>query len=99
MRLHGNAALSLKKRLVLCRRVVEHGWTLTQAAAAAEVSVRTARKWVRRYRADGEAGLADRSSAPHRQPTRTEEGRVQAIAALRRLRMISPSRSMAARRR
>jgi transposase InsO family protein len=87
MQLHGNAALSVRKRLVLCRRVVEQGWTLTKAAAAAEVSVRTARKWVRRYQSEGEAGLLDRSSVPHRQPTRTEEGRVQAIAALRRLRM------------
>ena len=56
MLLHGNAALSVKKRLLLCRRVVEQEWTLTRAAEAAEVSVRTARKWVRRYRADGEAG-------------------------------------------
>jgi hypothetical protein len=45
------------------------------------------RKWVRRYRAEGEAGLADRSSVPSRQPTRTSEPRVQAIAALRRVRM------------
>jgi transposase InsO family protein len=87
MQLHGNAALSVKKRLVLCRRVVEQEWTLTSAAAAAEVSARTARKWVRRYLADGETGLLDRSSTPHHQPTRTSEGRVQAIAALRRLRM------------
>src|SRR5688500_18602107 len=87
MQLHGNAALSVKKRLVLCRRVIEQEWTLTSAAAAAEVSVRTARKWVRRYLADGEAGVLDRSSTPRHQPARTEEGRVQAIAALRRLRM------------
>jgi transposase len=64
MLLHGNAALSVKKRLVLCRRVVEQNWTLTRAAEAAEVSVRTARKWVRRYRVDGEAGLLDRPSTP-----------------------------------
>ena len=87
MVLHANAALSLKKRLLLCERVVAQEWTLTKAAEAAEVSVRTARKWVRRYRAEGEAGLADRPSTPTRQPTRTSEDRVQAIAALRRLRM------------
>src|SRR5829696_2101572 len=87
MVLHANAALSLKKRLLLCQRVVEQEWTLTKAAAAAEVSVRTARKWVRRYRAEGEAGLVDRPCTPTRQPTRTSEERVQAIAALRRLRM------------
>src|SRR5215216_4979741 len=87
MVLHANAALSLKKRLLLCERVVEQEWTLTKAAEAAEVSVRTARKWVRRYRAEGEAGLVDRPSTPVRQPTRTSEDRVEAIAALRRLRM------------
>jgi transposase InsO family protein len=87
MRLHGNAALTLKKRLLLCRRVVEQEWTLTKAAEAAEVSARTARKWVRRYRAEGESGLLDRPCTPARQPTRTSEDRVQAIAALRRLRM------------
>jgi transposase InsO family protein len=90
MDLHANAALSLNKRRLLCRRVVEQRWTLTEAAAAAEVSVRCARKWVRRYRADGELGLLDRSSAPARVANRTAEDRVQAIAALRRLRFTGP---------
>jgi transposase InsO family protein len=86
MMLHGNAALSLNKRRLLCRRVVESGWALGEAAAAAEVSARTASKWVARYRSEGEAGLLDRSSAPRRVANRTAEERVQAIAALRRLR-------------
>jgi transposase InsO family protein len=51
------------------------------------VSERTCWKWVVRYRAEGEAGLHDRSSAPHSVPHRTAEDRVAAIAALRRLRM------------
>jgi len=58
MDLHANAALSLNKRRLLARRVVEERWTLTKAAAAAEVSVRCARKWVRRYRSEGEFGPA-----------------------------------------
>jgi transposase InsO family protein len=86
MKLHANAALSLNKRRQLAKRVVERRWTLTEAAAAAEVSVRCARKWVGRYRAEGEAGLFDRSSAPRRVANRTGEERVEAIAALRRLR-------------
>ena len=90
MNLHANAALSLNGRRVLVRRVVLERWTLTQAAAAAEVSVRCARKWVGRYLAEGELGLLDRSSAPHHQPLRTDERRVQAIAALRRLRFTGP---------
>src|SRR5690349_8360726 len=90
MRLHANAALSLSKRRLLCRRVLELQWTLTQAAEAAEVSVRCARKWVGRYRVEGELGLHDRPSAPRRIANRTDERRVQAIAALRRLRFTGP---------
>ena len=90
MNLHANAALSLKKRRELCERVVEQGWKVSSAAAAAEVSERCARKWVGRYRSDGELGLLDRSSAPLSIPHRTSEERVQAIAALRRLRFTGP---------
>jgi transposase len=90
MKLHANAALSLNKRRVLCRRVVDERWTVTKAAEAAEVSVRCARKWVGRYRADGELGLLDRSSAPATVANRTCERRVEAIAALRRLRLTGP---------
>ncbi len=84
MRLHGNAELSLNKRRRLAIRVEEGGWTLRRAAEAAEVSVRTARKWVRRYRTEGELGLLDRSSRPKRSPNATPEQRVALIALLRR---------------
>ena len=87
MRLHRNAALSWIGRRLLAERVVVQGWTLKAAAEAAGVSVRCARKWVSRYRADGEDGLADRSSAPIRVANRTSPERVSAILALRRLRM------------
>jgi hypothetical protein len=90
MDLHANAALSLNRRRRLARRVVDERWTLTEAAVAAEVSVRCARKWVRRYRVEGELGLLDRSSAPLRVANRTPEDRVQAIACLRRLRFTGP---------
>jgi transposase InsO family protein len=90
MNLHANAALSLNRRRQLCRRVIDEQWTVTKAAEAAEVSVRCARKWVGRYRAEGEPGLLDRSSAPNVISHRTSEQRVQAIAALRRLRFTGP---------
>ena len=90
MKLHANAALSLNRRRLLCRRVLEEDWTLTKAALVAEVSVRCARTWVGRYRAEGELGLLDRSSAPLSIPHRTSEQRVEAIAALRRLRFTGP---------
>jgi transposase InsO family protein len=90
MKLHANAALSLNRRRQLCRRVLEERWAVTEAAVAAEVSVRCARKWVGRYRTEGELGLLDRSSAPKSMPHRTEEARIEAIAALRRLRFTGP---------
>ncbi len=90
MELHANAALSLNKRRLLAKRVVEERWMVTEAAAAAEVSVRCARKWIGRYRLEGELGLRDRSSAPALVANRTSDDRVQAIAALRRLRFTGP---------
>jgi transposase InsO family protein len=86
MKLHGNAALSWSGRRRLAERVVVDGWTLRAAAEAAGVSVRCARKWVDRYRAEGEQGLLDRSSAPRRVWNRTASERVDVILALRRLR-------------
>src|SRR2546423_5302357 len=90
MKLHANAALGLNQRRRMVGRVVEEGWSLTQAAEAAEVSDRTAAKWVARYRAEGEAGLLDRSSAPAVIANRTDERRIEVIAALRRLRFTGP---------
>lgn len=90
MKLHANAALGPKGRLVMARRVVEEEWSLAEAAEAAGVSERTARKWVGRYREQGEVGLVDRSSAPKSVPSRTPEQRRQVIAALRRLRFTGP---------
>jgi transposase len=90
MKLHANAALSLNQRRRLARRIVEGGWSLAEAAKAAEVSERTARKWAERYRAEGEAGLLDRPSTPRHVHNRTPEARAQVIAWLRRLRMTGP---------
>jgi transposase InsO family protein len=90
MRLHANAALSLRQRERMVLRVLEQGWPITRAAEAAEVSGRTCSKWVARYRAEGAAGLADRSSAPKRVANRTDEQTIEVIAALRRLRFSGP---------
>src|SRR3954467_10941446 len=87
MRLHGNAALSWSGRRLLAERVLVDGWTLTAAAEAAGVSVRCARKWVGRFRAGGERGLIDRSSAPRCVANRTPADRVAVIVLLRQLRM------------
>jgi transposase len=90
MDLHANAALSLKGRRLLAVSVVSGERTLTEAAEAAGVSVRCARKWTQRFRADGEAGLRDHSSAPHQIPHRTSAERVDVITALRRVRFTGP---------
>jgi transposase InsO family protein len=86
MKLHGNARLSVKGRELLVDRVLVAGWSLIAAAEAAGISERTAAKWLARYRAEGQEGLLDRSSAPRVVANRTDERRVEAIAALRRVR-------------
>ena len=86
MKLHANAALSWTGRRRLCLLVVEEGWTVAAAAAMMGISVPCARKWVRRYRQDGVAGLCDRSSAPRHVANRTSPDRVEAVVKLRRLR-------------
>lgn len=90
MKLHANAALSFRQRERMVRRVVDEGWSVKAAACAAEVSDRTAGKWVARYRAEGIGGLLDRSSAPSVVANRSDEQTVSAIAALRRLRFTGP---------
>ena len=87
MKMHANARLSLEGRELLVDRVEEAGWSLMSAAEAAGISDRTARKWLARHRAEGREGLLDRSSAPAVVANRTDERRVEVIAALRRLRM------------
>jgi transposase InsO family protein len=87
MKLHANAALSLRQRHRMVSRVVDDGWTISATAAAFQTSPRTCGKWVSRFRASSECGLLDRSSAPHRVANRTDERTVEVIAALRRLRM------------
>src|SRR6478735_6140801 len=87
MKIHANARTCPKSRKLLVKRIEEEGWSLMPAAEAAGISERSARKWVARWRAEGEDGLADRSSAPRRVPSRLPADRLEAIEALRRLRM------------
>ena len=86
MKLHANAALTLRQRRRMVCLVVEQGWSIAAAASAMNTSEKTCGKWVSRYRESGESGLRDRSSAPRRQARQTCERRVECIRALRRLR-------------
>ena len=58
---HRNAPLTPTGRLRLARCVVEHGWTLRQAAERFQVAHTTAKRWADRYRTHGPAGMDDHS--------------------------------------
>lgn len=90
MRLHANAALSLKARARMVEQVVAQDRSLAVAAEAAGVSERTCAKWVARYRQAGPDGLLDRSSAPRRVHNRTDGRLVELLMSLRRLRFTAP---------
>ena len=72
---HRNGRLTEFGRLLLVQRITELGWPAAQAAESLGVSRATAYKWLGRYRAEGPAGLADRSSRPRRCPTRSRPPR------------------------
>lgn len=84
MKIHKNARLTPKGREILVCRIVNEGLRIEEAAQASGVSVRTAYKWLARYRAQGREGLKDGSSRPVRCPHRTPEAQRAAILSLRR---------------
>ena len=85
MNVHKNARLTVEGRKLLIERIAVIG--LTAAAEAAGVSLRTARKWLRRFEQEGLAGLVDRSSRPSRTRASLDEALRRSIEQLRRLRM------------
>ena len=87
---HANAALTPRARLRLARLVVDDQWPVIAAAKMFMVSPVTARKWAARYRAEGAAGMADRSSRPWSMPTRTPPEVVKRIVTLRWRRRLGP---------
>jgi transposase InsO family protein len=80
---HPRSKLTVFGRQLLVSRVVEQGWPAAHAAEQLGVSRATAYKWVRRFRAEGEAGLADRSSRPHRSPRRLPDELERSVLAAR----------------
>ncbi|MFM2438524.1 MAG: hypothetical protein RLZ55_1343 [Actinomycetota bacterium] len=89
---HANAPLSPTGRLRLARAVVDQGWPLRRAAERFAVSVTTARRWAERYRAEGPAGMADRSSRPASSPRRTPTRVERRVLGLRVARRWGPAR-------
>jgi transposase len=89
---HANARLTEFGRLLLVQRITELGWPPAQAAEALGVSRATAYKWLARYRQFGSAGLADRSSRPHRCPHALPASQVRRVLTARRRHRQGPHR-------
>jgi transposase InsO family protein len=90
MDVHENARTTRGSRMLMVQRLAS-GWTGVAVAEAQGVTVRTVRKWRDRFAAEGEAGLCDRSSRPHRSPTRLSGQAEDEIETLRRQRMTGPA--------
>ena len=89
---HRNAPLSETGRLRLARLVVEDGWSVRRAAERFQVCPNTASRWAIRYRKEGEAGMADRSSRPQHSPAQTPTRTERRIIKVRVLRRWGPAR-------
>ncbi len=81
--LHANAALTPRQRLRLARLVIEENWPKSRAAEFFGVSWPTADRWAERYRVQGAAGMADRSSRPQHSPGKTGSATTKRIVSLR----------------
>jgi transposase len=78
-RTHKQAMLPMRGRRMLAELVLCQGWPIARAAERLCVSRPTARKWVRRFEAEGEAGLEDRPATARRRPHRLSPARERAI--------------------
>jgi transposase InsO family protein len=89
---HRNARLTVHGRRLIVERVREQGWPVAHVAKAMGVSRQCAHRWLARFDAEGDVGLEDRSSRPHRSPNRSStEVEQRVIEARRRLR-VGPDR-------
>ncbi|MEV0211655.1 IS481 family transposase, partial [Streptomyces sp. NPDC050788] len=89
--LHRNARLTVHGRRLLVERVCA-GRPVAHVAAEMGISRATAHKWVHRWRVEGDAGLADRSSRPRTTPHRTAATLEAQVCRLRQARKLGPAR-------
>ena len=87
MNIHSKAKLTALSRAEMIRRIIELHQPVATVAAALGVSVRTAYKWLARFRTEGSSGLRDRSSRPKCSPRTLHPLRVARVLALRRRRL------------
>ncbi|MCU1554628.1 MAG: putative insertion element transposase [Arthrobacter sp.] len=92
---HVNARLTVHGRRLIVDRVAA-GRPVAHIAAELGVSRQTAYRWVRRFRAEGTAGLTDRSSRPRSSPRRTSAEHERAVLDARRSSRFGPLRIAAA---
>jgi transposase InsO family protein len=83
---HPNASLTPRGRRKMVTCVIGRGWTIEQTAERFQVDAKTVRKWRDRFRVEGERGLLDRSSRPHRSPNATPQACRRRIIELRKQR-------------
>jgi transposase-like protein len=88
---HGNAPMTPRGRMIMIERI-NSGRPLAHVAAEMGVSRKTADKWWRRWLTEGEDGLEDRSSRPHRCPHQTPARIEDRIVRLRQRRKLGPAR-------
>lgn len=89
---HANAQLTPAGRLLLAKLVVDKKWPLRRAAERWNCSVTTAKRWADRYRAQGVAGMVDRSSRPKTSPRRTPSRVERRVIGMRVTRRWGPAR-------
>jgi transposase InsO family protein len=90
MDIHKNARTTQLSRMLIVERLAQ-GWSVASVATAQGVTAKTVRKWRDRHAAEGVAGLADRTSRPHRSPTRLSGEIESEIDHLRRQRLSGPA--------
>ncbi|CAG0930570.1 putative protein YagA [Planctomycetaceae bacterium] len=86
MNIHKNARLTPLRREEMALAVMEGGLSQAQAALKFAVTAKIVKRWVERYKAEGRAGMADRSSRPRHSPNATDQAVADRIVALRRQR-------------
>ena len=86
MNIHKNARLTPLRREEMALAVMEGALSQAQAALKFAVTSKVVRRWVKRYEADGHAGMSDRSSRPRHSPNATDQAATDRIVALRRQR-------------
>ncbi len=89
--MHANAKLTPAGRRLLVERIAQ-GRPAAHLAAEMGVARQTAWRWWRRWLAEGEAGLRNRSCRPHRSPGRTPARLERRIERLRRREKLGPAR-------